>query len=188
MLRVEHRNYMIGSMFSMSEMPEGYQPAVTGSTVELGEWDETRAMSLTSWKMNPAIQYTSFLPAPQSATRVEFRWVLIQDCAETTTEVDCKYLDLEPDLGGLPRELACFLICPTFRRSGTWTMRMVATTDGNIIDPSAKLQTTGPCKPGGSRIVMFGGTTCAGFGAHTPWYNQTCMSAGWAHELAAVLH
>ena len=35
---------------------------------------------------------------------------------------------------------------------------------------------------------MLGSAVCAGFGAQTPWYNQTGMSAGWAHELAAVLH
>ena len=47
---------------------------------------------------------------------------------------------------------------------------------------------TGPSKPGESTIVMFGSAVCAGFGAQTPWYNQTGMRNGWAFDLAAPLH
>ncbi len=58
------------------------------------------------------------LVVPQPATRVEFWWLLIKDGAQTITEDEkgsdpqrvYKYLDLEPDLDGLPRELACYLL------------------------------------------------------------------------------
>ena len=72
--------------------------------------------------------------------------------------------------------------------TGTWDSRAVATADEKFIDISAKLQATGLCKPGGSTIAMFGTGSCAGFGAHTPWYNHTGMSTGWAFDLAAALH
>ena len=35
---------------------------------------------------------------------------------------------------------------------------------------------------------MVGRSICAGYGAHTPWFNITGMSSGWSHELAAYLH
>ena len=35
---------------------------------------------------------------------------------------------------------------------------------------------------------MFGDSACAGFGSQTPWYNNTGIGTGWAHELAAALH
>ena len=35
---------------------------------------------------------------------------------------------------------------------------------------------------------MLGNAGCACVGAQNPWYNLAGMSAGWAHELAAVLH
>ena len=43
-LTVNHRRYMLMTLFVTSEIPEGYQPAITGSTVECGEWHETSAM------------------------------------------------------------------------------------------------------------------------------------------------
>ena len=80
-----------------------------------------------------------------------------------------------------------FYVVP-WARSGTWDARQCSTTDGRLVVPSAKLQPTGPCKPGGSTIAIFGSAVCAGRGAQTPWYNLTALSTGWAHELAAVLH
>ena len=98
-------SYMIQATFSPSLVPEGYRPAITGSTTELGGWDETKAMALTPWKMNPLVYNSGLLPAPQSATLVEIRWILTKDLAKSITEVGQgfdpqrvnKYLDLEPD-------------------------------------------------------------------------------------------
>ena len=87
--------------------------------IELGEWDEANAMPLIPFIMDPIMYHTGLLPAPQSTTRVEFRWIFIKHGAPTITEVErgsdptrvYKYLDLEPDLdghtpyaeGGVPR-------------------------------------------------------------------------------------
>ncbi len=60
---------------------------------------------------------TDLLPAPLSKERVEFRWIVIKDSAESITEFEkgsgtervIKHLELEPDLWELHQELFCGL-------------------------------------------------------------------------------
>ena len=91
-LQSNRRGYRIFSIFSPSGRPEGYQPAIIGSTVELGEWDTTHALTLTPLNANPTFLSTSLLPAPKSKERVEFRWVFIEkDDADIFLESEGRY-------------------------------------------------------------------------------------------------
>ena len=111
---MNHRSYIITTVCETSVIPAGYQLAITGSTTALGEWDETRALPMIPDTTDPRAHSTSLLPAPQSTTRVEFRWILINEGAKSITEgVDpqrvYKYVDIEPDFEGLPEELQALM-------------------------------------------------------------------------------
>ena len=186
-LRSDRRVYKLFSIFSPSEIPQGYQPAIIGSTVELGEWDKTRALALTPLKI-PTCSSTRVLPAPESSERVEFSWALIGDDGanmvaevekESDTERSSKFVDIEPDLCGLPKEFDSCLLCPGWGWSGGNLGRFAAPPDGDPIVPTAELKSTGLREPGGSTIVRFGSSACAGFESQAPWYNLTGICSGW---------
>ena len=87
-LKLHRRGYKLFSCFPPSQIPEGYQPAIMGSTVELGEWDKTAALQLNRLKAKPRYFSTSWLPAPTSNERVDFRWVFVgKDDAEIVNEI-----------------------------------------------------------------------------------------------------
>ena len=65
-LKSDRRGYRLFSSFPPSQIPEGYQPAIMGSTVELGEWGKTEALQLNQLKAKPRYFSTSWLPAPKS--------------------------------------------------------------------------------------------------------------------------
>ena len=114
-MKLERRGYYrLLSIFPPSDTPQGCQPAIIGSTEELGEWDKTQASTLTPLNLNSSILSTSLLPAPETNERVEFRWVFLgRDDADIVPEVGSeterptKSVDIEPDLWGLPQGFGC---------------------------------------------------------------------------------
>ena len=177
-LASDRRCYRLLSSFPSHRTPQGYQPATIGSIVELGNWDPTKTMPLTPVKANPPFYSTDLLLVPNSSARVEFRWIFIgEDGAEMITELvagsdtECpsKFVDIEPDLWGLPKEFDCCLLCPEWGVSGGNLGKYAAPPEGSPMIPTAQFKSTELRKPGGSTILVFGSSVSAGFGSQAPW-------------------
>ena len=176
-LKASRHGYRLVCMSPLSVLPEGYQLAIVGSTEQLGEWDETKAERLNPLKVSTSFLQTSLLPAPESNERVEFRWVFIGEGGTSTifeleidseTKLRCKFVDVEPDLWGLPRGLECCMLCPGWGLSGRYLGKCAAPQGGDPILPTAQIKTTGPRKRVKDRHVW-------GFALRRGWVTNTLV-------------